>query len=62
MVNPYFLSDHRPRRKVDLDLWNSILLNTGYTTPKQIKEAETMYRMYGGRFAKDENPRYKYYR
>lgn len=55
----YFLSDHRPRRKVDLDLWNSILLQTGYNSPKQIQQAEMTYRMYGGRFVKED---YRYLR
>ena len=58
----YFLSDHKPRRKIDLDLWNSILLQTGYTSPEQIQKAEMTYRMYGGRFEKEDRIRYRYYR
>lgn len=58
----YFLSDHRQRRKIDLDLWNSILLQTGYTSPEQIKQAEMTYRMYGGRFEKEDRMRYRAYR
>ena len=58
----YFLSDHRARRKVDLDLWNNILLQTGYNNPQQIQKAETLYRIYGGRFEKEDRMRYKYHR
>jgi hypothetical protein len=45
-----YLGDENKRRKVDINLWNSILLQTGYNSLEQIVKAEKMYREYGGRF------------
>lgn len=46
-----YLGDHGKPRKVDLNLWNSILLETGYESLEQITTAEKLYREYGGRFS-----------
>jgi hypothetical protein len=60
-----YLGDYGRPRKVDLNLWNSILLETGYESLEQISTAEKMYRQYGGRFAENgrinrDRHRYRY--
>jgi len=59
-----YLGDYGRPRKIDLNLWNSILLETGYESLAQISTAEKMYRQYGGRFAEKgriNRERYRYY-